>query len=96
MSLKQKISCLWGPRKEKTAYWHKVSTSNPVASLGYIKCYSSIAPDILKALAILSNTAVRSLQLIEKTCNHAANQKKEHIFLGGQKAYYLQVFRRLY
>ena len=33
--------------------------SNPVESLGYIKCYSLMALDLSKALAILSDTNVR-------------------------------------
>ena len=44
--------------------------SNPVESLAYIKSSATIqvAPDLLKTLAILLDTAVRRyLQLIEKT-----------------------------
>ena len=40
-----------------------------------------VAPDLLKALAIWSDTA---------------NKKKGHISLGDQQSYYLQVFQRLY
>ena len=33
--------------------------ANSVESFGYIKCYSSSSPDLLQALAILSDTTVR-------------------------------------
>ena len=37
----------------------KTRMPNPVKGLGYIKCHSSVAPVLLKALAILWDTTVR-------------------------------------
>ena len=37
----------------------KTSMPNPVKSLGYIKCYSSSSPRLLKTLAVLSDTIAR-------------------------------------
>ena len=36
------------------------------------------------------------MQLFEKTWNHTVNQKKGHISLGDQQAYYLHVFQILF
>ena len=55
-----------------------------------------VAPDLLKALAILSSTTVRRSEFDQKTYNHTGNQKKGHISLGDQQSFYLQVFQRLY
>ena len=54
-----------------------------------------VASDLLKAQAILSDTALRSA-VIEKTCHHTGNKKKGHISQGDEQAYYLQVFQRLH
>ena len=43
----------------KPKFVKKTSMPNSVESLGYIKCYSLSSPDLLKALAILSDTTVR-------------------------------------
>ena len=37
----------------------KTGMPNPVKNLGYIKCTAWVAPDLLKALAILSDRTVR-------------------------------------
>ena len=46
-----------------------------------------VVPDLLKALAILSDITVR---------RSAVDQEKSHIYLGDEQSYYLQVFQRLY
>ena len=55
---------------------------------------AQVAPDLFKALAILSLS--KDLQLIKKTRNHTGNQTKGHIFRSDQQYYYLQVFQTLY
>ena len=47
-------------------------------------------------LAILSDTTVRKPAVDPEHLNHKGNQKKDHISLGDQQFYYLQVFQRLY
>ena len=47
-------------------------------------------------LAILSDTTVRKRAVDPEQLNHTGNQKKDHISLGDQQFYYLQVFQRLY
>ena len=74
---------------------------NPVKSLGYIKCSSST--NLLKALAILLNATDRKSAVdwehLKPSKNHQNHQKKkkskkEHISVGDQQAYYLDVFLR--
>ena len=71
----------------------KTSMSNPVKSLGYIKCYSSSSPRPVKTS---SNSIRYNCQKIcscsRRPKNHTGNQKKDYIFLGDQQVYYLQVF----
>ena len=55
-----------------------------------------VAPYLLKALAILSDTTVRRSAVDREDLNHTGNQKKGHIPLGDQQSYYLQVIQRLY
>ena len=56
---------------------------------------AQVAPDMLKASAILSDTQLsEDLQLIRKTLNHTGNQIKDHISLGDQESYYLLLFTR--
>ena len=47
-------------------------------------------------LAILSDTTVWRPAVDPEHLNHTGNQKKDHISLGDQQFYYLQVFQRLY
>ena len=61
---------------------------NLAKSLGYIKCYSQVSPDLLKALAILSDATVRRSAVDWEDPNHTGNQKKGHVSLGDQQAYY--------
>ena len=63
-------------------------------ALGISSAAAQAAPDLLKALAILSGTIVRRSAVDRE--NHTKNQKKDHISLGEQQFYYLQVFQRLY
>ena len=48
-----------------------------------------VAPDLLKALAILSDATVRRSTVGQENQNHTGNQKKGHISLGDQQSYYL-------
>ena len=55
-----------------------------------------VAPDLLKLLAILLDTTVRKSGVDAEDLNHTESHKKDHISLGDQQSYYLQVFQRLY
>ena len=52
-----------------------------------------VVPDLLKALAILSDTTVRRSTVDREDLNYAGNQKKSHISQLHQHSYYLQVFQ---
>ena len=70
----------------------------PVKSLDYIKCHTTarVAPDLLKALVILSDTTVRRSAVDREDLKPYWKSEKGHISLGDQQSYYLQVFQRLY
>ena len=74
----------------------KTSMPNSVESLGYINCYSSVAPDPLHALAILSNTTVSRSVIDWEDLKSNWKSEKGYIFLADQQFYYSQVFERLY
>ena len=91
---------------KRSTFVKKTSMLNPVKSLGYIKCSSST--NLLKALAILLNATDRKSAVdwehLKPSKNHQNHQKKkkkkkkkskkEHISVGDQQAYYLDVFLR--
>ena len=55
-----------------------------------------VAPDLLKALAILSDTTVRRSAVDREDLKPYWKSEKGHISLGDQQSYYLQVFQRLH
>ena len=55
-----------------------------------------VAPDLLKALAILSDTTVRRSAVDREDLKPYWKSEKGHISLGDQQSYFLQVFQRLY
>ena len=63
---------------------------------GYIKCYSSSSPRPVKALAILSETTVKSSAVVWDDLKLYWESEKGYISLGDQQAYYLHIFKRLY
>ena len=74
----------------------KTSMPNPVKSLGYIKCTALVAPDLLKALAILSDTTIIRSAVDQEDLKPYWKSERGHISLGDQQFYCLQVFQRLY
>ena len=57
---------------------------------------AQVALDLLKALAILSYTTVRKSAVDQEDLKPYWKSEKDHISLGDQQFYYLQVFQRLY
>ena len=75
----------------------KTSIRNSVESPGYISSATAwVAPDLLKAPAILSDTTVRRSAVDQEDLKPYWKSEKGHISLGDQQFYYLQVFQRLY
>ena len=60
----------------------------------YISNASTGVTDLLKTLAVLSDTTFRRSAVDWEHLNHTGNQK--NISLGDQQTYYLQVSGRLY
>ena len=57
---------------------------------------SHVAPDLLKAQAILSDTTVSRSAVDREDLKRYSKSEKGHIFQGDQQSYYLQVFQSLY
>ena len=53
----------------------KTNMPNPIKSLG---ATARVAPDLLKALAILSDTTVRRSAVDQEDLNHTGNKKRPH------------------
>ena len=70
---------------------------NPVESLNPLDISNAtarVAPDQLKLSAILSDTVIRRAAVDREAILEI--RKKDHISLGDQQFYYLQVFQSLY
>ena len=72
----------------------KTSMPNPVLDIS--SATARVAPDLLKSLAILSETTVRRSEIDWEHLKPQGKSEKTHISLGDQQFYYLQVFQRLY
>ena len=70
----------------------KTSVPNP---LDIPSAPARVAPDLLKALAILSDTTAIRSAVDRKYLKPYWKSEKGHISLGDQQSYYLQVFQRL-
>ena len=57
---------------------------------------AQVAPNLLKAIPILSDIVVRRSTVNWEDLNQYWKSENGHIFQGDQQAHYLQVFQRLY
>ena len=73
-------------------------TSMPTLSkaLNISSATARVAPDLLKALEILSDTSLRRSAVDREDLKPYWKLEKRPIPPGDQQSYYLQVFRRLY
>ena len=55
-----------------------------------------VTPDLLQALAVLSDATVRRYTVKREDLKPQKNLETGHIFVGDQQAYYLQFFNKLY
>ena len=55
-----------------------------------------VAPDLLKAQVILSDTAFRRSAVDREDLKSYWKSEKSHIFLGDQQSYCLKAFQKLY
>ena len=76
--------------------WRRPACQTLSKALDISSATARVAPDLLKALAILSNTTVRRSAVDQEDLKPYWKSEKGHISLGDQQSYYLQVFQRLY
>ena len=69
---------------------------NSVKVLDISSATDWVAPDLLKALAILSDTTVRRFAVDREDLKPYWKSEKRSHFSRWQQSYYLQVFQRLY
>ena len=77
-------------------FMKKTSKPNPVKGLRYINCYSSNSPNLLKALKILSDTAVRTSAVDWEDLKPYMKSDERSHFLRWSARLFLQVFQTLY
>ena len=75
--------------------WRRQACQTLSKALDISSVTARVAPDLLKALAILSDTTVRRSAVDQEDLKQTGNKKKSHNSLGDQQSYYLQVFQRL-
>ena len=87
------IYLTWNSIRRKFA--KKTSMPNPVENLDISRATIRVAPDLLKALSILSDTTVRRSPVDTEDLKPYWKSEKSHISLSDQQSYYLQAFQRL-
>ena len=63
-------------------------------ALDILSATARVVPDLLKALAILSETTVRRSAVDREDLKPYWKSEKGHISLGDKQSYYLQVFSK--
>ena len=76
--------------------WRRPTCQTLSKALDILSATAWVAPDLLKALAILWDTTVKRSKVDRENLIVTRNQIKGHISLGDQHSYCSQVFRRLY
>ena len=70
---------IWPAISEDLSLWRKPACQTLSKALHISSATAWVAPDLLKTLATLSDSAVRTSVVIEKTYNHNGNKKIGHI-----------------
>ena len=65
-------------------------------ALHVLSATAQVAPDLVKALAILSDITVTRSAMEQEDLKPHWKSEKGNIFLGDKQTYYLVVFQRLY
>ena len=86
----------WGKNIWPESLWKRPAGQTLSKALDISSATAQVAPNLLKALAILSDTTVRRSAVDREDLNPYWKSEKGHISLGDQKSYYLQVFQGLY
>ena len=65
----------------------KTSFQTLLKALNISSDTARVAPDLLKALAILWDTTARRYEVDQEDLNHTGNQERGHIFLDDQQSF---------
>ena len=76
--------------------WRRTECQTLSKALDISSATPRVAPDLLKALEILSDTTVRRSAVHREDLKPYAKLQKGHISLCDQQSYYLQVFQKLH
>ena len=76
--------------------WRKPACQTLSKALDISSATARVAPGLLKALVILTDTTVRRSAVDREDLKPYWKSEKGHNSLGDKKSYYLQVFQRLY
>ena len=87
---------IWPEIPEDLSLWRRPARQTLSKALGISNGTVGVAPDLLKALAILSDTTVKRSAVDREDLEPYWKSEKGHISLGDQQFHYLQVFQRLY
>ena len=74
--------------------WRRPACQTLSKALGVSSATTRVAPDLLKAQAILPYTTAQRSAVDQKDLKPNWKSEKGHISLGDQQFYYLQVFQR--
>ena len=87
---------IWPEIPEDLGLWRRPACQTLSKALDISSATAQVAPDLLKALAILSDTTVKRSAIDQKDLKpYWKSWKKPHISLDDQQYIYLQVFQRL-
>ena len=76
--------------------WRRPACQALLKALDISSAAAWVVSDLLKDLAVLSDTTVRRSTLDQEDLKPYWKSGKSHISLGDQQSNYLQVFQRLY
>ena len=75
--------------------WRKLACQTLSEVLDILSATARVAPELLKALVILSNTTARRSTVDQEDLKSYWKSEKGHISLWSKENYYLQVFQRI-
>ena len=87
---------IWPETLQDVSLWRIPACQTLSKALDLSSATTRVAPDLLKALEILSDTTVRRSAVHREDLKPYLKLEKGHISLCDQQSYYLQVFQKLH
>ena len=87
---------IWPAIPWDLSLWRRPACQTLSKALDISSATARVAPDLLKAIAILSDTTVRRSAVDWEDLKQYWKSEKGQISLSDQQSYYWQVFQRLY